>query len=402
MLKRFRTCVVTWGREKTSHLREMRRRPDDRGAATTILVGGMALVLVAAVLVFGRIAQANDMRTQAQTGADAAALGALAPLRDVAVDLALTGIDPSAAGYWSVPTLPEAAADRYAERNDTTLVGKVHLTGLLGNTAKADVETKSCQLKEENELTAKEREDLNAGRDLCTDSTGKKGIGRHGNATAIAKLIMPTCYFTYSGVGATGELICDGVKTWPGGDRDRVIRLFKSRLVDEEDPLSYTGLPFADGPPGFHPGPNPPSNLPFGEAVVAWALKWLGTPYAWGGGNASGPSRGICCSPGGYNGANTVGFDCSGLTLYAVYQASKGRIALGHFTGNQFADSRGVHVTEDQLEPGDLVFFGSDLHHVGIYAGNGQFVEAPQTGDVVKVSPLAGRDFVGGVRFGTK
>jgi len=56
------------------------------------------------------------------------------------------------------------------------------------------------------------------------------------------------------------------------------------------------------------------------------------------------------------------------------------------------------HVSRDALQPGDLVFFYSDVSHVGIYIGNGQFVHAPRTGDVVKISPLAGRNFIGAAR----
>jgi cell wall-associated NlpC family hydrolase len=390
MSKRVWFRRLEWGLERLRG-----RSGDDRGAATTILVMGMALALVAGVLLFSRIGHANDLRTTAQSGADAAALAAVRPLRDQAVDLALTGIDPNMAGMWSVPVLPGSPAGDYADKNNTSLVGIPHLSGMLGNTVKVEVETKECQVTNEQS---------GGGTKLCTDAFGNKGAGQRGKATAIAKLIMPTCVFIPDGVGATGQLICDGVQTYPNGDRDRVVKLFKSRLVDEEDPLSYLGLPNFAAVDGVHAGPNPPSNLPFGQAVVAWAMKWLETPYSWGGGNAAGPSKGICCSPGGFSGANTVGFDCSGLTLYAVYQASGGRIALGHFTGNQFADPRGVHIaTTDQLQPGDLVFFGDDLHHVAIYAGDGKVVQAPSTGDVVKVSPLSDfSDFAGGVRFGVR
>jgi len=73
-------------------------RGDDTGAATTILVVGMALVLVAATLIVNRLAHANDLRTKAQSAADSAALSAEAPLREQAVDFMLSGIDPSGVG----------------------------------------------------------------------------------------------------------------------------------------------------------------------------------------------------------------------------------------------------------------------------------------------------------------
>ncbi|MBD2892604.1 hypothetical protein amrb99_15140 [Actinomadura sp. RB99] len=138
------------------------------------------------------------------------------------------------------------------------------------------------------------------------------------------------------------------------------------------------------------PAPNVSSGGASAKAMgaVRAALSQLGVPYSWGGGTASGPSYGTA------QGANIKGFDCSGLTLYAYAQVG---ISLGHYTGSQY--SAGTHVSQSQLKPGDLVFFYSDLHHMGMYIGNGKMVHAPQTGDVVKIAPIAGRPFAGGVRL---
>jgi peptidoglycan DL-endopeptidase CwlO len=119
----------------------------------------------------------------------------------------------------------------------------------------------------------------------------------------------------------------------------------------------------------------PPTDGSIGSRAVAVAMQFLGTPYVWAG-----------AAPG--------GFDCSGLTMYAYAQLG---ISLSHYTGDQW--NEGAHVPSDQLLPGDLVFFGSDLHHVGMYIGGGQFIHAPQTGDVVKISDLgSASDFAGAVR----
>ncbi len=127
--------------------------------------------------------------------------------------------------------------------------------------------------------------------------------------------------------------------------------------------------------------------------AIAAAYREIGVPYSWGGGNANGPSRGFA------QGANTVGFDCSGLTLFAYAQAG---IRLDHFTGSQW--NAGQRVDRGQLVPGDLMFFATNtsvpgsIHHVSIYLGNDLMIEAPHTGDVVKVASAVRSDFIGGVR----
>ena len=120
---------------------------------------------------------------------------------------------------------------------------------------------------------------------------------------------------------------------------------------------------------------------PDGGAVVAEAAKFLGLPYLWAGTSA-------------------YGFDCSGLT-YAVYRQFG--VTLARDAGDQ--SQEGTPVTKDQLRPGDLMFFASagQVHHVGIYAGNGLMLHAPQTGSRVELtriwsSPLAGQ-YIGARRY---
>lgn len=122
------------------------------------------------------------------------------------------------------------------------------------------------------------------------------------------------------------------------------------------------------------------------ETVISRAMSQVGTPYAWGGGNANGPTKGI--RDGGNADAhgdyNKVGFDCSGLTLYAY--AGIG-ITLPHYTGYQY--QRGTHYPASEMQRGDLIFYGPNGHgHVAIYLGNGQMIEAPQSGSVVRVTAV--------------
>ncbi|MFD4764322.1 NlpC/P60 family protein [Streptomyces sp. NPDC058439] len=120
--------------------------------------------------------------------------------------------------------------------------------------------------------------------------------------------------------------------------------------------------------------------------VINAASDEIGTPYSWGGGNASGASTGSCCSPNGSSGKSIKGFDCSGLTLYAY---AKVGINLPRTAAQQYAASEPVKPGEKR--PGDLVFYGSSpasIHHVAIYVGSGYMIEAPRPGTSVRFSPI--------------
>ena len=114
------------------------------------------------------------------------------------------------------------------------------------------------------------------------------------------------------------------------------------------------------------------------EYVIRRGMSQLGVPYSWGGGNAAGPARGID------SGSGTVGFDCSGLMLYMF--AGVG-IKLDHYSGSQY--NAGRKIPSSQMRRGDMIFYGPNAsQHVTMYLGDGQMLEAPYTGSVVKVSPV--------------
>ena len=128
-------------------------------------------------------------------------------------------------------------------------------------------------------------------------------------------------------------------------------------------------------------GSTPPSgstNVPApnsqAQVAVSTAMAQLGKPYVYAG---SGPSV----------------FDCSGLTMYAWAAAG---VSLSHNAAAQY-DSL-PHVDINQLQPGDLVFFGSPIHHVGIFVGGGTMIEAPYTGVDVRYHSIYRPDFAGAAR----
>lgn len=127
-----------------------------------------------------------------------------------------------------------------------------------------------------------------------------------------------------------------------------------------------------------------------GVTALRRAERWLGMPYTWGGGNSSGPTKGNPYGDGllGRFDATFRGFDCSGLALFAwaPYRT------LPHYSAAQRTKAGSFHPTEDELQPGDLLFFssgGGTIDHVVIYAGAGKVVQAPESGHQVEVSTLA-------------
>jgi peptidoglycan DL-endopeptidase CwlO len=155
-------------------------------------------------------------------------------------------------------------------------------------------------------------------------------------------------------------------------------RQAKARLASQEQAAQARVLTSIAAPPPVTssetiPPPPPPSS----GGVVGISMRYLGVPYVWGG---SSPS----------------GFDCSGFVMYVYAQVG---ISLPHYTVSQYG--MGSAVSRSQLQPGDVLFFDG-LGHNGIYIGGNQFIHAPHTGDVVKISSISGwyaSTYVGARRF---
>ena len=111
--------------------------------------------------------------------------------------------------------------------------------------------------------------------------------------------------------------------------------------------------------------------------MFAFLQAQIGKPYQWGG---AGPDS----------------WDCSGLTMAAYAQVG---IPLPHNAAAQYALTQAAAVDPSQLQPGDLVFFdGPQPGHVGVYIGNGQMIDAPNTGAFVRVEALWTTSYTGATR----
>ena len=144
-------------------------------------------------------------------------------------------------------------------------------------------------------------------------------------------------------------------------------RTVEAPMSQEPATPGATAEPLVEAPsaPEPAPAPAPPADAGRGAQVVAIAMRYLGVPYKWGG-----------ASP-------ATGFDCSGLTMYVFAQIG---VSLPHYAAAQYGLGRAV--SRSELQAGDLVFFRG-LGHMGMYIGGGNFIHAPQTGDVVKISSLS-------------
>lgn len=158
------------------------------------------------------------------------------------------------------------------------------------------------------------------------------------------------------------------------GQIDVKVKTIKSKLAVLNSSAMAQAMAVFDKT-GSYPDIVLPEATNVGTTALRAALTQRGKPYVWG---AAGPDS----------------YDCSGLVMWAFAQEG---ISLPHYTGSQW--NSGLHVSRDDLQPGDLVFFFADISHVGLYLGNGLMVDAPSTGQNVQVQPVFWNAYVGAVRI---
>ena len=126
--------------------------------------------------------------------------------------------------------------------------------------------------------------------------------------------------------------------------------------------------PSVDAPSNPPSTPDPVADPPVGEgaeAAIAAARSVLGVRYTWGGADPS------------------TGFDCSGLVMWAWAHGGK---SLPHSSAAMYGSARRISMSS--IQPGDLIFYGSPVHHVALYIGGGQIIHSPHTGSHVQVASV--------------
>jgi len=149
------------------------------------------------------------------------------------------------------------------------------------------------------------------------------------------------------------------------GVEDQIADLERRKAVAGRQAAAKAGVLPVSG--GVNPGPGH-------GGVVAVAMQYLGVPYQYGGASPS------------------TGFDCSGFTMFVYSQVG---VSLPHNAAAQYGCC--TPVPKGQEQPGDLVFFGAPIHHVGLYVGGGMMIHAPHPGAVVQVDAVYS-DYVGAGR----
>ncbi|MEY9210680.1 hypothetical protein NI17_014185 [Thermobifida halotolerans] len=201
------------------------------------LLVGLTLALLALSLLFIRLGDANQLRSQAQTAADAAALAAVTVSRDQAAEMLADNQIPYSRLY--DPARGRAQAEKYAQQNGAILE-EIRVSdnsmGQLGNFVRVEVRGANCR-KELEEDRSRGWSDT-----VCADADGNGGFARIGNASAIAQMVMPDCHYVFAesqifGVECDGQLV---------QSEQHARTLINIRLVSAEGRYLYKPLDVAD------------------------------------------------------------------------------------------------------------------------------------------------------------
>ncbi|MCU1616399.1 MAG: hypothetical protein JWO98_3939 [Frankiales bacterium] len=334
---------------------------------------------------------AQDAASQAEQDAQSARVESDAAAGDI--EKARTAVDKFVAGSYQQGSTIGSMSAYLGATDPKDLLARAQLLNAVGGT-----ELNALQVMEQAQ-TAKANKDASARKALQNaqekKAAAQRAKGNADSATASARRAQSTQQTQNAQLEANKTTVeqqlyaAQSTVSGLQGQRQRYDDWVAQKQREDEQRAQQAALTASHNSGGGSQAHGGGSSAPVGagvEAVIARALSKLGMPYAWGGGNASGPSRGI--RDGGvadeYGDYNKIGFDCSGLMMYAF----AGVTSLPHYSGYQYTAGRQVPLS--QMRRGDMIFYGGygGIHHVALYLGNGQMVEAPESGLRVRIAPV--------------
>jgi cell wall-associated NlpC family hydrolase len=256
------------------------------------------------------------------------------------------------------------STSRYLLSSDPqALVDQVHLTGVLADRQRQAVESYRVQ------QAAATQQRIAAARSL-TALTARQAELKTAKADVQGKLSQ--AQHLLNSLTAQEKARLAALRAKQEADAKAAAAKLAQQLAAKQKAAQEAAAKAA--PAQGTPAPPAPGTSSQADKAIAFARNQLGKPYVWG---ATGPDS----------------YDCSGLTQ-AAYKAAG--IDLPRTTYDQV--DVGTRVAESDMRPGDLIFFYSDVSHVGLYIGNGEMIHAPHTGTVVKIAPITEMPFYAAVR----
>ncbi|MGM1064999.1 NlpC/P60 family protein, partial [Saccharothrix sp. Mg75] len=328
---------------------------------------------------------------EARRGADAARVEADAAAR--AVEDARTALDEFAAASFQQGSTVGSVSAYFGATSPEDLLARAQLLEAVGASsldALEDVERTRAEMGNKD-AAARAALDLADRKEAAADQAKRDADAAQAGAALAQQGQAAAAKAAQDDVARVQAELDEALGTVDGleDQRARYDRWLDDKRREDEEAARQAALAAAQQPQAPAARPDPVVAAPVGggvETVVARAVQHLGVRYSWGGGNYDGPTVGIRDwgvgdSHGDYY---SVGFDCSGLMMYAF--AGVG-IYLPHYSGYQYNAGRKVPLS--QARRGDMLFWGpGGGTHVALYLGGGMMVEAPYSGSSVRIAPV--------------
>ncbi|MFC4859000.1 NlpC/P60 family protein [Actinophytocola glycyrrhizae] len=379
-------------REKATKVGRLTNQVAQAEAQLTQLQAEVALKMEDANRALVDLQAAEDEAAKAKVDADAAKVAADTASSDV--DLAREQLDQFAAGSYKQGSAVGSMSAYIGSKSPDDLLQRAQLLEAVGKSrldaldamevARTDKANKDSAARKALDLANQKQVAAQAAKQAADAATADAQQARLDQAAATARLESQK---------SAAEAQLTAAQANASGLSNQRQRYLDWLAVKQAEEAAQT-RPSGGGGGGGGGGVALPPASGGVRAVINRAMSQLGVPYAWGGGNAHGPTRGI--RDGGVADAhgdyNKVGFDCSGLMIYAFAAVGK---RLPHYSGYQANAGRRVPLS--QKAPGDMLFWSTRgrIHHVALYIGNGQMIEAPYSGSRVRITSVRYGGIVG-------